>query len=303
MRKPASSSPACGRSCFDRGRAEGPPLPRSGRAVPHRDLGRCPARPVAPEDVSPSGPVRELDRRDGIGALVFAETEPFQERQGVVGLEAARERSGWPVVGEDLVPLVRVARIRQSEADRHDSSSIFQSARRPLVESAFDRPRSQARSLMRSFPRQGRRSGPDPYLRPLVSPYRIERSLRACPIPVSISRRWPVSNRRPRITAGLERSAIPGTGRNRELDWRGTIVEVIFMQAELDGNDRRPTSTTATLPSGARDEENEHAVIGRLIRRLRISDSPQHSKLAPTCCGPRSRWRPWHGFPGTRAIR
>ena len=42
------------------------------------------------------------------------------------------------------------------------------------------------------------------------------------------------------------------------------------------------TASDADLPVVSHDEKNERAVIGRLIRRLRISDSPQHFQTVAT---------------------
>jgi len=49
-----------------------------------------------------------------------------------------------------------------------------------------------------------------------------------------------------------------------------------------------------------RDEESEHVVIGRLIRRLRISDPPERSRpwQRPSCAR-RSTWRPSSGSEGS----
>ncbi len=52
------------------------------------------------------------------------------------------------------------------------------------------------------------------------------------------------------------------------------------MYAELDGND--PTAAIGTATQGSnlgRDEGSEHVVIGRLIRRLRVSESPDRFHL------------------------
>ncbi len=47
------------------------------------------------------------------------------------------------------------------------------------------------------------------------------------------------------------------------------------MHAELDGNDGAAVIEAAKLASGSqRDEGSEHVVIGRLIRRLRVSEPP-----------------------------
>src|SRR5580704_3971421 len=47
------------------------------------------------------------------------------------------------------------------------------------------------------------------------------------------------------------------------------------MHAELDENDGAAVIDAATLASGSqRDEGSEHVVIGRLIRRLRVSEPP-----------------------------
>jgi HD-GYP domain-containing protein (c-di-GMP phosphodiesterase class II) len=52
------------------------------------------------------------------------------------------------------------------------------------------------------------------------------------------------------------------------------------MHAELDGNDGADVIGTATLASGSnRDEGSEHVVIGRLIRRLRVSEPPDRFHL------------------------
>ena len=55
------------------------------------------------------------------------------------------------------------------------------------------------------------------------------------------------------------------------------------MHAELDGSDGAAVIDAAKLASGSqRDQGSEHVVIGRLIRRLRISDSPQHFQTVAT---------------------
>jgi putative nucleotidyltransferase with HDIG domain len=52
----------------------------------------------------------------------------------------------------------------------------------------------------------------------------------------------------------------------------GEDYEGIPMYAETNGNDRAGVVEAATLE---RDEDSEHVVIGRLIRRLRVSESPE----------------------------
>ena len=55
------------------------------------------------------------------------------------------------------------------------------------------------------------------------------------------------------------------------------------MEAENSDTDERDTSATDTgLHAAPHEEKNEWAVIGRLIRRLRISDSPQHFQTVAT---------------------
>jgi HD-GYP domain-containing protein (c-di-GMP phosphodiesterase class II) len=55
------------------------------------------------------------------------------------------------------------------------------------------------------------------------------------------------------------------------------------MEAEISDTDERDTSAADTdLHAAPHEEKNERAVIGRLIRRLRISDSPQHFQTVAT---------------------
>jgi HD-GYP domain-containing protein (c-di-GMP phosphodiesterase class II) len=55
------------------------------------------------------------------------------------------------------------------------------------------------------------------------------------------------------------------------------------MEAEISDTDERDNSATDTdLHAAPHEEKNERAVIGRLIRRLRISDSPQHFQTVAT---------------------
>ncbi len=55
------------------------------------------------------------------------------------------------------------------------------------------------------------------------------------------------------------------------------------MEAAIRDIDERDVGASdPELPIVPREEKNERAVIGRLIRRLRISDSPQHFQTVAT---------------------